>query len=374
LKGVERDKHVREHTVYHLVPPQAERAEGDPPKLEQKSVASIPEVANLATGGKGRSASPGRSIILVGTIVALIVLTAAAAWHFHGSAVPATPAKSNAALAARAQTGVPVLNPTTGVTGPPHQASEVSHPNESISATDGGAIPAANLKTKRAQIGKAENALRPRSASSPSKDAKTAYHEALVLLDQHKAAKAARRFDDALRASPDYLDAYIGRAQARRGLGQYELSLEDCNKVIRIRSDDPRGYNCRGYGYELLKQPEPALRDFNKAISLNPNFAQAWADRGSAYSDLQQYDRALQDYNQALRLRPENAVYHLRRAAAYHGLKQYKKAIEDETEAIRLQPDDLKAYVARASSEELSGDAAGAAADRQHIAQSGKRK
>ena len=153
---------------------------------------------------------------------------------------------------------------------------------------------------------------RPESAPAPpSNVAKAAYDEAIFLLDQHEAAKAAGRFDDALRASPDYVDAHIGRAQVRRNMVQYELSLEDCNEVIRIRPDEPRGYNCRGYGYELLKQYEPALHDFNKAIGLNPNVAQAWADRGSAYSDLQQYDRAVQDYSQALRLRPQNAGFYL---------------------------------------------------------------
>ena len=114
---------------------------------------------------------------------------------------------------------------------------------------------------------------------------------------------------------------------------------------------------------------EPALRDFDKALTLKPNFSQAYADRGMAYNDLQQYDRALQDFTEAIRLRPGNAVFHLRRAAAYSGLKQYGKAIQDDTEAIRLQPDDLKAYAARASAEELSGDAAAAAADRSHIQQ-----
>ena len=57
---------------------------------------------------------------------------------------------------------------------------------------------------------------------------------------------------------------------------------------------------------------------------------------------------------------------------AYNNLKQYGKAIQDYTEAIRLQPNDLRAYVSRASAEDASGDAAGAAADRLHVKESRK--
>jgi tetratricopeptide (TPR) repeat protein len=299
----------------------------------------MPEVTIVKSSGGNRHARRNRSMLWVAGGVGLLVLAAGAAWRFYPSLVPASP---------QSQSNVKVAEPH-----PP------SAPAPIITKTSVESAPAAKL----------ESPLAP-----PSPAAKAAYDEATSLLDQHKPVKAERRFDDALRADPNYIDAYVGRAQVRRALSQYELSLEDCNAVIRIKPSDPRGYNCRGYGYELLKQYDPALPDFNKAIGMNPSFAQAYADRGSAYIEMQQYDRAVQDYNQALRLRPMNAAFHLRRAAAYVALKEYAKAIQDDTEAIRLQPDDLKAYTARAAAEELSGDNAGAAADRRHLHQSRAQK
>ena len=326
LKGIEKDKHVREHTVYHLVQPSAEKREA---------------VAN-ADEGMGRPARQTRFALWAVAGVPLVVLAAAGAWHFYRSGTRAEIAATSVNTppggleAGAAPVPVPVPPPA------------VIHADNPISATNSG-------QTRRA------------ASAPPPKDAKAAYDEGMVLLDQHKTVQAARRFDDALRTSPDYVEAYVARAQARRGLEQYQMSLGDCNQIIRISPDDPRGYNCRGYGYELLKQYEPALRDFDKAISLNPGFAQAYADRGVAYVELEQYDRALQDLNQAIRLRPGNAIFHLRRAAVYQGTKQYGKAIQDDTEAIRLQPDDVKAYAARAAAEDASGDAAGAAADRRRL-------
>ncbi len=212
------------------------------------------------------------------------------------------------------------------------------------------------------------------SASSPvSADAQAAYDEAMSLFNAGKATEAVRHFDDAIRAEPDYLEAYVGRAEARRTLRQFELSVADCSKIIQINPLDPRGYNCRGFGYTQLSQYQPAVRDLNEAIRLNPNFALAFEHRANAYSFLQQYEKAVEDYTQAIRLRPRIAEYHVKRAAAYTKLKQYDKAIKDYTEAIRFQPNEVRAYNGRASVEELQGDAAGAAADRLHARESRKK-
>jgi tetratricopeptide (TPR) repeat protein/class 3 adenylate cyclase len=366
LKGVEKDKHVREHTVYHLVQPGSEKREPAVTTADSRAMPSTPDAAVAAAPGMHRRDPRSRSTVWASAGVAVVVLAALGAWRFYGSgAVPKT-SSLNAAPVAQDQTSTPAPTPAATAPEPSPPAQAGARPDKSTSA-------AHRIETPEAKTAQAEKI--PRAAPAPaSNDAKAAYDDAIVLLDQHKPVKAAKRFDDALRASPDYVEAYVGRAQARRGLEQYQLSLEDCNQIIRINPNDPRGYNCRGYGYELLKHDQPAIRDFDKAISLNPNFAQAYADRGAAYGDLDQYDRALKDLNEAIRLRPGIAVFHLRRAAVYQGLKQYAKAIQDDTEAIRLQPDDLKAYAARASAEETSGDAAAAASDRRHVQEMRKKK
>jgi class 3 adenylate cyclase/Tfp pilus assembly protein PilF len=378
LKGVETDKHVREHTVYHLVSPGSE-------KREPAAATSIPASAVIAAASPKQSSPQGRSILWLAGGAALVAVAAVGAWHFRGGAAPPTPTV-NASPGGQTSASIPApAAPAAGVTKEvppalvPEKAASVEHPvvhpGDKVETAAAVNTPAANTPALSQSEPPAESEtvsqLEPPSPQSAktqaSPQAKAAYDEAVLLLDQHKPAEAARRFDDALRASPDYVEAYLGRAEARRRLIQYDLSLEDCNKVIRIRADDPRGYNCRGFGYDLLKHYETAVRDFSEAIRLNPNFAQAWANRGGTYNDLQQYDRAVQDYSQAARIRPRNAVFRKRRAAVYKSLKEYDKAIEDYTEAIRIQPNDVGAFVQRASAEALSGDTAGAAADRRHV-------
>jgi class 3 adenylate cyclase/Tfp pilus assembly protein PilF len=378
LKGIEADKHVREYTVYHLFPPTSERREPAVSGAEGQGVASIPVRPGGGATGPAEQRSPQRrSILLVAGGAVVVVLAAAGIWYFRVSAGPPTPNVTPTRV------NSPDSAPTAGLTKPVPPPPAVSRPDKSASTIHPAETPRVTVVTKNSpalpdQPEFPAPSKSPGSAASrakpPSREAKLAYDEAFVLLDRHKAAEASRRFDDALRASPDYVDAYIGRAQARRMLVEYELSLKDCNEVIRISPDDPRGYNCRGYGYELLKRSETALRDFNEAIRLNPSFAQAYADRGAAYNDLQQYNRAVQDFSQAIRLRSGNPSFYLKRANVYMSLKQYDKAIEDCSQAIRIQPDDVAAFVSRASAEDAGGYAAQAAADRRHVREARKRE
>jgi tetratricopeptide (TPR) repeat protein/class 3 adenylate cyclase len=346
LKGVETDKHVREHTVYHLVPPGSEKREYASSNADGPALPSAPVVP------VGAAAPPrNRSILLAAVGLVVVVLAAAGAWHFYGSArVQATP-NSNAAVA---QSQAPI-------TRAPEPAPPPAQPVPS------GETPVAKVKSTPVESARVTPSKPESAPAPPSNNAKAAYDEGSRLLEQDMPDEAVRYFSDALRANPDFVDAYVGRAEARRKLVQYELSLKDCNQIIRIKADDPRGYNCRGFALEQLKQYQPALRDLSEAIRLNPDFAPAYGNRGAAYSDLQQYDRAVKDFSEAIRLRPRNVAFHQKRAAAYNSLRQYDKAIQDYTEAIRIQPNDLHAYSLRAAAEDAAGDAAGAAADRRHV-------
>jgi class 3 adenylate cyclase/Tfp pilus assembly protein PilF len=394
LRGVETDKHVREHTVYYLSPPGSPKRGqtggnwNDGPAIAAKT----PVGAVLVRADRPPK---GRWIPWLLAGVSMAAFAAVSVWHFFGS---------NGSREARGQTGLvnpapvaataapaPVVRKSIGRPGkssaarqtPADSASQVA---SAIAGNTPGPSPSesnapASLHQTADAIGTPDQpstspSLTTASASPVplSGDARTAYDDGLRLLNEDKPAEAATRFGEAIRLRPDYVNAYVDRAEARRKLLQWELSLEDCNKIIQLRADDPRGYNCRGFSRQMLGQPEAALADFNEAVRLNPNFIVAYEHRGSTYELLGQYSRAVDDYTQAIRLAPRNALFYVKRGGAYRNLKQYDKAIRDCTEAIRLQPDYVNAYRLRALAEEASGDAAGAAADRAHLRESPKRK
>ncbi len=373
LKGVETDKHVREHTVYHLTQPGSGARENIVANADGQTIAAKPTpavkvVADPEPRARGHQWLPW--------LIAGLALAGAGAWgfvHFGGAqhtvanpnevsaAPPVAVNDQTAAPAAPTHTGAPADKgiQTTQAEAAPAPAQVA--PAQSQPASDPPAL------TRRAAKAAKEQA---NSSSPQSPEAKAAYDQGMVLIDQQKAAEAVQHFDDAIRAAPNYIDAYVGRAEARRMLLQFDLSIADCNKVIQLKADDSRGYNCRGVAHQLLKQYDAALPDLNEAIRLNPNFAIAYEHRGTTYSMLGQYDHAVEDYSSALRLTPRIPLGYVHRGEAYINLKAYQKAVTDLTEAIRLQPNNKNAYRLRALAEDGLGDTAGAAADREHMKES----
>jgi class 3 adenylate cyclase len=118
LKGVETDKHIREHTVYNLSPPGAMHA---PTSLEppQPTIAvaspAAPKVAQMAPETPPAKARKSHTIpLLVGGLVVVLVAVAAA-WQFTRSEVPekttvsSPPSQTAAPAAATPVTPAPVV-------------------------------------------------------------------------------------------------------------------------------------------------------------------------------------------------------------------------------------------------------------------------
>jgi Flp pilus assembly protein TadD/class 3 adenylate cyclase len=327
LKGVETDKHVREHTVYTLLPPgsgksYAQAAAAGAPGASQTMPMSRAADAAPAPQVAGAPAKPlqrrSRVPILIGAGL-VILIAALAAWRFAGIGVTNVSPPAN----------VPAAKAGSVQDVPPSPSSEP------------------------AEVG-------------VTNTAKLAYDEGMRLIEEEMPAEAMPHFDTAIRANPKYVLAYLGRAQSRRLLKQYEMSIEDCNRAMQIKPEEPRVYFCRGLSEGLLKRYDQAVRDYGEAIRLNAKFAPAYEMRGEANFNLQQYGRALDDLNRAILLKPNNAPSYIRRALVHENLRQYEKAILDYDQAIRLQPANARAYNGRANAKRLSGDQRGAAADQRY--------
>jgi class 3 adenylate cyclase/Tfp pilus assembly protein PilF len=403
LKGVETDKHVREHTVYKLLPPGGEKTQAFAvaANLEMKPAPAASEASATTANAKasapakqeGNTRSGSRTMVLLIAGIAVVVIAAASAWRFFGATATSTPsvnstpaqqpppqqestatspaaapdaaAPSSAPASASTPSASPGKSAPVDKPAPARSAPAVTASSNPPAKQPEAPVPVASVPKENPPPASAPSAAPATPvASDPTAGYNAAFSEGMRLLDQDKAAEAVRHFDDAIRAKPDFIEALVFRAEARRNLAQYEMSLEDCNKIIQIKPDEPRGYNCRGLSHQLLKQFDASLPDFAEAIRRNPNFALAFANRGTTYNLMRQYERAIPDFDEALRLQPRNAVFHLKRGNSYGNLKQWDKAIRDYSEAIRLQPNNLNAYRQRAVAEEASGDSAGAAADR----------
>ena len=429
LKGVETDKHVREHTVYSLLPPgseerqataTAQNAQQTKQGSDQPRPASAPAAAYVPNVPKQRGPA-----LAVAVSALAVMLAAFGMWRFAGSAenksqspsaaqpassVPApqnaspppesskpqpvtqtapTPESSPRSAERNAppvkQPGIPVAPsknseplplpaPQPVQTTQPRQVAVEPKMTSASPPTEPKVRPGENVaagQPAKPQLPPGRNtspAVQSPDAAVPAA-ALSAYNQGMQLIEQQKPAEGIKYLDQALRAYPQYMNAYLGRAGALRMQSKFEASIDDCNRAMKVWPGEARPYFCRGLSEGALKQFDLAVRDYTEAARRNPNFELAWEMRGSAHISLQKYELAVQDLNRAIELTPKDPQPYLRRALAHQNLKRYRKAIEDYDEVIRLQPRNVGAYVGRAEAKDLAGDSKGAEADRREAKQ-----
>ncbi len=137
LKGVEKDKHIREHTVYHLVPPTSDQRDHVVANAQGQAVPSIPPISvtvapnvppgaapAVAPAAPAPAPAPAKSHLVVWLAAAGIALAAVAAvlaWRIYGPAGPQP--NLNAAPAAQNQTSAPVPVPAAKAPEPAQPAA-----------------------------------------------------------------------------------------------------------------------------------------------------------------------------------------------------------------------------------------------------------
>ena len=98
-----------------------------------------------------------------------------------------------------------------------------------------------------------------------------------------------------------------GWAYARKR--EYDKALADLTEAIRLSPEYADAYNGRAYAYAACKY-DKAIADYTEGIRLNPKLAAGYRSRGSVYDNKGDYDKAIADFSEAIRLRPQDAPPH----------------------------------------------------------------
>ena len=102
---------------------------------------------------------------------------------------------------------------------------------------------------------------------------------------------------------------------------------------------------------EYLKQGnfDLALQEYDKLIAANPNIAGLYATRGDIYVAKSSFEQALQDYSKAIALDQNNYDYYERRGVIYFSVGNLGQSIQDFNKMIAMNPNSGQAYFYRAS-------------------------
>jgi tetratricopeptide (TPR) repeat protein len=94
---------------------------------------------------------------------------------------------------------------------------------------------------------------------------------AQVAATQNDLVRALRDLDRVLDNAPDYVDALVFRASAKRQLKQHDSAAVDVSRALEIEEDHLEGLLERGILRRLLKDKIGARADWLKVITLAPD-------------------------------------------------------------------------------------------------------
>jgi tetratricopeptide (TPR) repeat protein len=198
----------------------------------------------------------------------------------------------------------------------------------------------------------------------------------------HDVAEAVNYYTEAISIEPDNPGFLLQRAEAYAGQNKYALTIDDCDRVLKLDENHAVAYGIRGYAQQQLDNLPAAVTDCTKAIDLGlrsaavyfsravglaadgdvesamvdcdtaidlaPDYAAAYNYRGMLHLGQGDVEAASEDFAEASRLAPAWSTPREFRADTHRLSAEYPQAIERYSETIALEPNNLTAYIGRA--------------------------
>ena len=173
---------------------------------------------------------------------------------------------------------------------------------------------------------------------------------ALLYNGNDKTDDALETINKALKADPNYVDAFETRADIYGKMKNYAKAKSDYTNAISVQSDNKAIsdlYFDRSYKLDWVTLDyKAALEDLNKSIDLDSKDGMKYWHRAITYQYKKDYPRALADVNKAIQLEGDNAtsgLYTLR-AALKESSGDIKGAVSDYQAASKMDKSSASIY------------------------------
>ena len=164
-------------------------------------------------------------------------------------------------------------------------------------------------------------------------------------------AGAIEYFTEAIKLKPNDPSGYNIRARAKKRMGDYAGAIEDFTQAIKSNPDDIWTYYKLAKLKHATKDYAGAIDDCNRVIKLEPDGSYAYSLRGQIKVDLEDYAGAIEDYTQVIKVslddRPGAYFAYIDRGNVKRKSKDYDGAYEDYNMAIKLIPENAYGYFER---------------------------
>ena len=113
-------------------------------------------------------------------------------------------------------------------------------------------------------------------------DAQQYFMQGVRKANKRNYASAVAAFTQAVDLDKSYLEAYMGRCQARFALGHNREVLQDCDHILGMQPNSAQAFFFRGRSCYRLGHIDLAIESYSQAVALETEYAQAYYHRGIA--------------------------------------------------------------------------------------------
>jgi len=156
------------------------------------------------------------------------------------------------------------------------------------------------------------------------------------LFEQGDYKQAISEYNDHLENNPSDINAIYNRGRAYEEIGKIELAVTDFELVIKKEPDHLKAYLSLAKLYYDQKNFNKSLINSGKAIKIADNSAVGYFIKARAEHQLGFSDQALESYNEAILIDKDYGEAFLYRGALKVSL-QYKSACDDFKKARQLE-------------------------------------
>lgn len=160
-----------------------------------------------------------------------------------------------------------------------------------------------------------------------------------IALDDERIGDAIDFFRQAIKAKPDYAEAYANLGLALGKDDQDEEAVAAFKTAILLAPEDARNHFFLGNIYQKIRRLEDAAQSYRCAVALQADYADALAALGFVLAEDEQSDEAIEVCEKILAINPSHVGAYIALGAAHRSKGDLEKAEKDYRNALDVDPD-----------------------------------
>lgn len=168
-----------------------------------------------------------------------------------------------------------------------------------------------------------------------------------VLFALARYPQAEEDFSEAVRLAPEYVEALLWRAHARRVLGREADADRDVAQARTVGASLADGFYNEGVRALNKGESVEAERMFAFTLDLNPDFSRAHIALARILMERRRFPEAAAEFDQALRWHPKDPELYYHRGNARLAADRGPEALADFDRALDLKPGEASYLAAR---------------------------